>query len=70
MFIRKLRINSAEFLIWKRAIFRKVKKIKALRGGAHRYAAKLFRIEKFDSLCAAPWAKGQGWPRVTSKAVD
>jgi hypothetical protein len=63
-------MDSDKFLIWKRAIFRKIKEIKALRGGVQRYAAKLFRIEKFDSFRAAPWAKGQGWPRVTSKAVD
>jgi hypothetical protein len=54
-------MNRDEFLIWKRAIFRKVKEIKVLRGGVHRYAAKLFRIEKFDSQCAA--RKGEG-PRM------
>ncbi|OEU76613.1 MAG: hypothetical protein BA869_06265 [Desulfuromonadales bacterium C00003107] len=54
----------------KRELFLKVKEVKRLRGGVAIYAAKLFRIEKFDSLCAAPWAKGQGWPRVTSKRVD
>jgi hypothetical protein len=53
-------MDSGEFLIWKRAIFRKIKGIKVLRGGVLRYPAKLFRIEKFDSLRAAPWAKGQG----------
>ena len=32
-------MDSDEFLIWKRDVFRKVKEIKALRGGVHRYAA-------------------------------
>ena len=53
-------MDSDKFLVWKRAIFRKIKEIKALRGGVHRYAAKLFRIEKFDSLCAAPMGEGPG----------
>jgi hypothetical protein len=39
VFIRKLQMYTDKFLIWKRAIFRKIKEIKALRGGVHRYAA-------------------------------
>jgi len=63
-------MNTAPFSDGKRAIFSKIKRIKGLHGVIVVYAAKLFRIEKFDSLCAAPWAKGQGWPRVTSKRAD
>ena len=37
--IQNLRMDSDEFLVWKRAIFCKVKEIKALCGGVHRYAA-------------------------------
>jgi hypothetical protein len=32
-------MDTGEFLIWKRAIFRKIKEIKVLRGGVHWYAA-------------------------------
>ncbi len=32
-------MNTGEFLIWKRVVFRKVKEVKALCGGVHRYAA-------------------------------
>lgn len=32
-------MNTGEFLFWKRATFRKIKKIKASRGGVHEYAA-------------------------------
>ena len=39
VFIRKLRMDTNEFLIRKRAIFRKVKEIEALRGGVRQYAA-------------------------------
>ncbi len=37
--IRKLRMGTRKFSIWKRAIFRKVKEIKDLSGGVVLYAA-------------------------------
>jgi len=37
--IQKVRTETDQFLIWKPAIFRKVKEIKLLSGGVHRYAA-------------------------------
>ncbi len=37
--IRKLRVDTVQFSIWKRAIFRKVKEIKDLSGGVVLYAA-------------------------------
>jgi hypothetical protein len=37
--MRKLRLARPQFLIWKRAIFRKVKEIKDLSGGVVLYAA-------------------------------
>jgi len=37
--IRKLRMDTVQFSIWKRGFFRHGKKIKVLREGVHRYAA-------------------------------
>ena len=34
-------MDSDKFLVWKRAIFRKIKEIKDLRGGVHLYAAQV-----------------------------
>lgn len=39
MFIRKLRINTMQFLCEKRVIFRKDKEVRRVRGGVHWYAA-------------------------------
>ncbi len=41
MSIRKLKVGTVEFSIWKRAIFYKFKEIKRLGGGVHLYAAQL-----------------------------
>jgi len=62
-------MNSAEFLIWIRAIFRKVKEIKALRGGVHRYAAPFCRTAEWDRFWL-PEGRGPRMARVTSKAAD